>query len=182
MDVVTDRVVSHPEEGIEYKVKQDSLFLSKRNGERFALKEICFVHNGNRIATMNDESEGTLKIIHLLNLLISQDLGKEDTIVVDEFECSIHTSIMMEIVKLFTQAESKGTQFIATTHETRIMDAKLIKTDSIWFVDSDDDGADHKSELYSLKSFEGRIYGRGDMYIEGRFGAIPSFLEYDLGE
>ena len=89
---------------------------------------------------------------------------------------------MMEIVKLFTQVESERTQFIATTHETRIMDSKIVKLDSIWFVDASDDGIDHQSQLYSLKSFEGRINGRGEMYLEGRFGAVPTFFEYDLGE
>ena len=62
------------------------------------------------------------------------------------------------------------------------MDSKSIKSESIWFIDAVGGDKDHYSQLYSLKSFEGRIYGRGEMYIDGRFGAVPTFFDYNLRE
>ena len=63
-------------------------------------------------------------------------------------------------------------QFIFATHDTNLLDAKLLRRDQICFVEKDNEGASH---FYSLVDFKGI---RNDAsyekdYIAGRYGAIP---------
>ena len=62
-------------------------------------------------------------------------------------------------------------QLIATTHETNLLNANLLRRDEVWFLDKKRDG---NSALYSLEEFHPRYdkdLRRG--YLAGRFGAIP---------
>ena len=60
------------------------------------------------------------------------------------------------------------------THDTGLLDNRLLRRDQIWFVEKDAKGA---SALYSLAEFKGvrndKDYERG--YLEGRYGGIPFF-------
>ena len=67
-------------------------------------------------------------------------------------------------------------QLIFTTHDTNLLDARLLRRDQIWFVEKSRRGV---SDLYSLVEYrvDTRII-RNDAsfakdYIAGRYGAIP---------
>jgi AAA15 family ATPase/GTPase len=64
-----------------------------------------------------------------------------------------------------------SSQLIVTTHESSLLDLKLLRRDEIWFVEKDGDGA---SSVYSLEEFTPRYdkdVRKG--YLLGRFGAVP---------
>ena len=117
-----------------------------------------------------DESEGTKKIVEILLALFTE--SGSSTVVYDEFECSIHTLIMKELVKLLKNIkDQKEIQFITTTHESRLLNRELYRNDEIWFIDSD---IDNGSTLYSLEEFSDADDESIDLeYLDGRFGAIP---------
>ena len=162
--------------------REHTLRLIKRTyrSDEYDYSELLFRHIPYHNAPIEEESTGTVKIIHLLTLFISQLAGRKDTLVIDELECSIHASIMKECVRLFTAEEISGSQLIATTHETSIMDLDCLNKDSFWFVDSEETGQDCHSRLYALRTFTGNIKDYRTMYLDGRFDAIPSFLTVDL--
>lgn len=159
-----------------YKVNDLDPYEEETGGPLAGITEIRFRH-GDGSSFIAQESEGTIKIIQLISLLISQFRGSRDTIIIDEMECSIHTSLMSEIVRMFTSDKIKGTQLIATTHETGIMDLDCLDENSFWFVNSKEESGDRRSELYSLKSFTGKKDDFKTMYLNGRFEAIPSFMD-----
>ncbi len=117
-----------------------------------------------------DESEGTKKVVEIL-LALFTNTGSS-TVVYDEFECSIHTLIMKELIKLLKNIkDQKEIQFITTTHESRLLKRELYRNDEIWFIDSD---RDNGSTLYSLEEFSDADDESIDLeYLDGRFGAIP---------
>ena len=95
--------------------------------------------------------------------------------IVDELECSIHTLATMEILKIFLgRPNSKLSQLIATTHESRLLSVDKIMRDEIWFMEGTVKSDDRCSSLYSLSDFEDIKENNIDIaYLEGRYGAIP---------
>ena len=162
-----------------YKVTDMDPYEDEIGGPLNGISEVRFRH-GKGSSFIAKESEGTIKIIQLLTLLISQFRGSRDTIVIDEMECSIHASLMNELVRMFSSDKIRGTQLIATTHETSIMDLDCLDENSFWFVGTKEQSGDRRSELYSLKSFTGKKDDFKTMYLDGRFEAIPSFMDLNL--
>ena len=127
----------------------------------------------------DEESDGTRRIFDLLDML----LNKNDDIiyVVDELERSLHPKLTEHFLELFMNFH-KGhkTQLLFTTHEASIMEQKLFRRDEIWFVERD---GNNTSNVYSLDKFKER-YDKtlSKAYLEGRYGAIPVFSNFDLTE
>jgi hypothetical protein len=105
---------------------------------------------------------------------------REDTVyVVDELERSLHPKLTEHFLKLFMEAhEDVRMQIIFTTHEDTIMDQELFRRDEIWFVERD---AENASKIYSLDRFKERYDKKlSKAYLEGRYGAIPVFRQFDF--
>ncbi len=67
--------------------------------------------------------------------------------------------------------QENNVQLIFTTHESTIMDQKLLRRDEIWFVERNKDNVSH---LYSLDRFKERYDKKlSKAYLEGRYGAVP---------
>ena len=71
--------------------------------------------------------------------------------------------------------DARPSQLIFTTHDTNLLDARLLSPDGIWFVEKDRGGG---STLYSLAEFKSEQLDQlsDDLergYLMGRFGAIP---------
>lgn len=122
----------------------------------------------------SEESEGTKNLIGFwLPWRLLQDAPgphANDVMVVDEFDSSLHPSIVAALVKRHV-ASHHAKQLIFTTHDTHLMDAKLLRRDQIWMVDRDANGA---SQLYSIHDVKGR--GEEDIekrYFEGRYRGLP---------
>lgn len=122
---------------------------------------------------MNDESDGSQRIIDFIPVMM--DLMKSDNVfVIDEIDRSLHPNLTCDFVDLFlSKSEAVSSQLIVTTHESSLLNQKIIRKDEIWFVVKDKFGA---SSFYSLEEFKIRFDKeiRKD-YLLGRYKAIPIF-------
>lgn len=139
--------------------------------------EFNLVHKpSNFIIDYQDESEGTKRIFELL--LVMHSIGSSNrvcTIIYDEFECSIHILLIKKLMEIFNDRRRVANyQFIATTHESRLLDFNLYRDDEIWFIEPDDTAGSKLYPLDSFKNLASKNYGQD--YLNGIFGAIPSIL------
>lgn len=121
-----------------------------------------------------EESDGTLRILELLDILLSNN----KVFVIDEIDRSLHPALTKKFIKCFLDmVKEKNTQLIITTHESRLLDFNLVRRDEIWFAEKNDDKS---TSIYSLEQFkdDARFDRKIDKaYLDGRYGAIPTFYD-----
>lgn len=119
-----------------------------------------------------DESEGTKNLIGFwLPWMLKESSQTYDRLlVVDELDSSLHPKIVAALVEKHINSQIPS-QLIFTTHDTHLMDAKLLRRDQFWITERDINGA---TQLRSIHDFEGResedIEKR---YYEGRYRGLP---------
>lgn len=121
---------------------------------------------------INDESEGIKKLFAMVCPLI--DIIRNNKIFFcDEIENSLHSSIVLEIIRRFFNNEKSTAQLIFATHNTEILDLNIMRRDQIWFTELEK--TDRKTDLYSLSDIKNvrkdEAVQKG--YIAGKYGAIP---------
>lgn len=124
-----------------------------------------------------NESEGSKKMFEVSPLILDA-LNEKRVLVMDEFDARFHPLLTRKIVELFNSDSNKGCQFVFATHDTNLLNAKLLRRDQICFVEKDKYGASH---LYSLVDFKGV---RNDAsfekdYVSGKYGAIPFLGDFN---
>lgn len=122
--------------------------------------------------SLAEESDGTQRLLDLLSVLFIQ---KENSVfVIDEIDRSLHPQLTMQFIKSFLKlAENKNIQLIITTHESHLLNLKLLRQDEIFFVEAGHSG---ESILYSFDKFKERFDKKiEDAYLDGRYGAVPLF-------
>lgn len=129
-----------------------------------------------------EESTGTRKLFALAGLIL-QALLNGNTVVIDEFERSLHPTISNYILSMFNNPKinTKGAQIIAATHDTNLLTDETLRRDQIWIVEKDKTGA---SELFSLTDLKGvrNNIPLEQWYLSGRFGGIANLesLNFEL--
>lgn len=132
------------------------------------------VNNTKYILNMAEESLGTQNIFFLSPLLMDT-LSKGKTIIIDEIEKSLHTSLVRYIIKLFHNPEvnKNNAQLVFNTHDTNLLKLDIFRRDQIYFVEKDFSNA--TTDLYSLDEFSVRKNENIEKgYLQGRYGAIPA--------
>jgi len=121
----------------------------------------------------DDESEGTKNLIGFWLPWTTKDpsdTSDRRILVVDELDSSLHPKIVSALVAKHVES-SIPSQLIFTTHDTHLMDSKLLRRDQIWITDRDMYGA---TQLRAIHDFEGR---EGEdiekRYYEGRYRGLP---------
>lgn len=120
----------------------------------------------------SEESSGTQNLIGFATpwFVFGSDGATSDVCVVDELDGSLHPKIVADLVRRHIERGNPN-QLIFTTHDTHLMDAKLLRRDEFWFTERDETGA---TQLRCLHDFEGR---EGEdiekRYYEGRYRALP---------
>jgi len=130
------------------------------------------------------ESFGTVRFIDIFDIIIKV-LESGKTLVVDEFDVSIHPMALLSIINLFHNDEinKNKAQLIFNTHNTIFLDKSVFRRDEIKFTEKTDD----TSILYSLSDF--KTSGRNSIrntsdyqkgYFLGKYGAIKDvdFSDY----
>lgn len=142
----------------------------KENGK---VEELTFEHCFNSSAkfNFNEESDGTMRLIELVNVLYSSQF-KNKVFVIDELDRSLHPNLTLEFINNFLKiAESRKIQMIITTHETNVMDLNMLRQDEVWLIERDCNGM---SNLISLNKYNIRSDKVLDKdYLKGRYGGIP---------
>lgn len=151
-------------EGEDAEAKLCSLFKDK--GKNTAISAELF------------ESYGTIRFINMFPLVVNALLNG-GTLVVDEFDASIHPMALMSIINIFHNDDinKKNAQLIFNTHNPIFLNANLFRRDEIKFVERDDET--HFSTHYSLSDFgttgKSGVRKNEDYmknYFVSRYGAI----------
>ena len=123
------------------------------------------------------ESYGTIRFINEFPLVIKALLTGA-TLVMDEFDASIHPIALMNIIKIFHNDEINvnHAQLVFNTHNPIFLSADLFRRDEIKFVERDERNL---SVHYSLSDFKtnGEVSVRSgedylNNYFVNRYGAI----------
>lgn len=155
----------------------------KQDGKiiEYRLKTIHKDKEGKEVAfDMEEESDGTLRLMHLIPLLA--DVQTEAKVVfVDELDRRMHPMLSRTLVNLFNEINpgKNKSQLIFTTHDTNLLDQDLLRRDEVWFMEKNKFGA---SKLRSLHEYNIRNDKKLDKdYLLGRFGGVPN-IRYDVLE
>jgi AAA15 family ATPase/GTPase len=123
--------------------------------------------------SMEEESEGTQRLINLIPALFLLKGEAERVIFLDELDRRLHPLLSRRFVQAAINCRHKQNQLIFTTHDTNLLDLNLLRRDEIWFVEKSEQGV---SSCYSLAEFTIRSDLKIEKgYLNGRFGAIPFF-------
>lgn len=130
---------------------------------------------GSRELPLNEESLGTQKLfVIVLAMIFSQINHNGKTLLIDEFDDSLHSELSGALVKIFNSIGNNN-QYIISTHNFGLLDSG-IRVDQIYFVEKDFMG---RSDLKSAFDFtDSRGNARRDAkfakkYIQGQYGAVP---------
>ncbi|MCW5317324.1 AAA family ATPase [Nostoc sp. KVJ3] len=151
--------------------------LFKNEGGQLSLIQLKTQHrheDGHLIDfTIEEESEGTQRLINLIPCLFLLKEETEKVIFLDELDRRLHPLLSRCFVQAAINCREKSNQLIFTTHDTNLLDLDLLRRDEIWFVEKNQQSV---SNLYSLAEFKIRSDLKIEKgYLNGRFGAIPFF-------
>lgn len=114
-----------------------------------------------------EESKGTQ---NLAGFWLPWIMKHSRILVADELDSSLHPNIVAALIKKHIEAKQPS-QLIFTTHDTHLMDTKLMRRDQFWLTERDMNGA---TQLRSIHQFEGReSEDLEKRYYEGRYRALP---------
>lgn len=124
------------------------------------------------------ESYGIVRLFTLFPI-IDKALREGKTLVIDEFDASLHPTILMTLVGTFHNPDINkyGAQLIFNTHNPILLHRSLLRRDEIKFVERDSET--NESEIYSLADFKtGKNGVRSsdnymNKYFEHEYGAVP---------
>lgn len=116
-----------------------------------------------------EESDGISRLFSLCLMLFN--IKKDNVILIDEIDKSLHQKLSILVTKYFINEVSKlNSQLIFSSHNTLLLDKEYFKEDEIYFLEK---SKLENSKLYSLIDFELDNNEYLKNYQEGRYGAIP---------
>lgn len=120
---------------------------------------------------ISEESDGTNRFFDLIPILA---LAEQDALIlIDELDRSMHPNVIKHFIRsVFEANKGHQAQMVVTTHESTLLDVKLLRRDAIYFIKK---AFQSSSEIYSLYDF---MKVRNDKslqkaYLEGLYGAVP---------
>lgn len=154
-----------------------TLFEIQYEKEEKSIFKLQFKHgNDDSYYEYGEESDGTQRLIELLDVILNDD--EEKVFVIDELDRSLHPQMTRKFVETFMKfSEEKNTQLIITTHESNLMDLEMLRRDEIWFAERE---ADNTTTLCTLEKFKVR-YDKvvSKDYLAGRYGGVPVFKDFE---
>lgn len=129
-------------------------------------------HKTDAIFSLKEESDGTIRLLDLIEILLTADTEK--VYVIDEINRRFHPLLSYRFVEEYLKlAAEKHVQLVVSTHESRLMDLNLLRKDEICFVNKNNMG---RSQIYSLEKFGERFDKKiSAAYLQGAYDAIPTF-------
>ena len=150
-------------------------FIFFENKNRTSLIQVKFEHSlNNKIASFNidDESDGTQRLLDLLPILFQMGNKNNAIYFVDEIDRSLHTKLSKYILKTFVEnSQNLLSQIIFTAHDVNLINLRDFAKEEIWFIEKNNIG---ETSLKPFSDFE--TNDNQDIikdYLNGRFGAIP---------
>lgn len=141
---------------------------------------IKFVHSNGIKLDLREQSDGTKKLFAFASLWLGS-LENGSILFCDELNQNLHPALVKMLVDLFNDNEynRSNAQLIFTTHETSILNQEVLRRDQVWFCDRDENLS---TKIYPLSDFKPRKEHENieDLYLSGRYGAIPYFEKVDF--
>ena len=137
---------------------------------------LCSILGNKLLPAEMFESYGTIRFINEFPLVILV-LQNGGTLVMDEFDASIHPMALMNIINVFHNDDinKNHAQLIFNTHNPIFLDSSLLRRDEIKFVEREDKtGNSIHYALSDFKTADGIRKGEDYMnnYFVSRYGAI----------
>lgn len=149
------------------------IFFEKKN--RTTLLQVKFEHKLNsKIANFNidDESDGTQRLLDLLPILFRMDKKNNALYFVDEIDRSLHTKLSKYILKTFAEnSEHLLSQIVFTAHDVNLINFKDFTKEEIWFIEKSNSGETTIKPFSDFETSENQDIVKD--YLNGRFGAVP---------
>ncbi|HAF86318.1 MAG TPA: transporter [Sphaerochaeta sp.] len=174
------QVCAEPNRGMRLNLQGRLVFVSCMDGKP-TFKEVFFVHGNlkGQLFSLGEESDGTQRVLDLLTVLVT---SRENSVfVIEEIDRSLHPQLTVHFIRNFLKlAEQKDIQLVVTTHESHLLDLKLLRQDEIFFVEKDSTGS---STIFPFDKFKERFDKRIEKaYLDGRYGAVPLFDSFFMPE
>ena len=155
-------------------------YIPGENDAEPKLVSVCADVSGKKLAVDAEsfESYGTIRFVNTFPLVM-RAIATGATLVIDEFDASLHPMALMSIINIFHNDDVNvhHAQLIFNTHNPIFLNSNLMRRDEIKFVERNDDT--HKSILYALSDFgtagENGVRLHEDYmksYFISRYGAI----------
>ncbi len=148
--------------------------------DNVSIKTIEFEHEAQNIYfNLNEESDGTARMLDLIEILFK--ISNDSIYMIDEIDRCLHPAMTTKLIKLFLQmAESRNTQLIFTTHESRLLKDDLLRNDEISFMIKTLSGSTIIKSLdqYQLRA-DKKIY---EALFDGTLKTLPRFDEDKLNQ
>lgn len=158
---------------IVLRSKKDYYIFSGTSADDIKCQSLKFRHNNiSSLFDLIEESDGTIRILELLDIILSEE---KKVYVIDELDRCLHPNLTYKFIQTFFKyvANKLDVQLIVTTHESRLLDFSLLRRDEIWFIDKKLEG---NCDIYSLDEYNERFDKKIDKaYLEGRYGGVPLF-------
>jgi len=141
-----------------------------------SIETISFTHGKQGTFGFNEESDGTKRILELLEMITSPE--QDITYVVDEIDRSLHPLLTEQLISAYLNPEEPNqNQLIVTTHESRLLNLKKLRKDEIYFATN----INGQSQFIRLDEYE-QDSPRTDLnielaYLSGRYTGIPRFIK-----
>ncbi len=160
-------------EGIPDIIKQD-IVKTMKGKNVYDIKTVHKSSSGDSVEfALSQESDGTQKVFALAGPFLNS-LQKGHVVCIDELHDNLHLELVKFLVGLFNNKTTnpRNAQLIFTTHETSMLDQKILRRDQIWFCEKD---SKHATQVYPLTDFHPRkgVENLELAYLSGRYGALP---------
>ncbi|MEG0496347.1 MAG: ATP-binding protein [Eubacterium sp.] len=148
---------------------------SENQRKSTVLVQIKFDHHLNHKTVnfnIDEESDGTQRLLDLLPILFAMDEKSTVIYFVDEIDRSLHTKLSQYFLNEFMEScVDTYNQIVFTAHDINLINLHDFRQEEIWFIEKNNLG---ESTLKPLSDFEIKD-GQDTLkaYLSGRFGAIP---------
>lgn len=143
--------------------------------KRTILVQLKFTHklNGKTVQfDIDDESDGTQRLLDLLPMLFATRENGHAIYFVDEIDRSLHTKLSQYLLSEFVNCcEDTYNQMIFTAHDVNLINTEEFRQEELWFIEKNGVGESRLRPLSDFNLQKGQDALKA--YLSGRFGAIP---------
>lgn len=143
--------------------------------KRTVLVQLKFAHklNGKSVQfNIDEESDGTQRLLDLLPMLFAMREDSHTIYFVDEIDRSLHTKLSQYLLSEFINCcESTSNQIIFTAHDVNLINTDDFRQEELWFIEKNNLGESRLRPLSDFNLQKGQNALKA--YLNGRFGAIP---------
>lgn len=143
--------------------------------KRTVLIQLKFAHelNGKSVQfDIDEESDGTQRLLDLLPMLFAMREDDHAIYFVDEIDRSLHTKLSQYLLNEFIICcEKTYNQIVFTAHDVNLINMNDFRQEEIWFIEKNHLGESCLRPLSDFNLQEGQDTLKA--YLSGRFGAVP---------